>query len=320
MKRWLPNVFLFFISTSVIFISLATTAALAGEKVDQTLEFIEGGKVSISNVNGEIKVSGWNKQEVRVVGELSDRNKEFTFKRNNSRMLIEMLDKSGWGGKGDDLEIFVPIMSEIEFESPNSKFTLDTIKGKIDLDAVNGNIEVNDIEGRVKIEVVNGNIVCKDIDGDIDLETVNGNIIASAIKSEHGEFEAVNGNIEVEGHIVDFSAETVSGNIKARIKNLNTMEVESVSGNAELELGFSGEPELHVNTVSGGVNVFFLNEPSAHFDITTHTGGNISNALSDDKAQKAQYGPSRSLNFSHKGGKGKVAISTLHGDVVIKNK
>jgi hypothetical protein len=58
----------------------------------------------------------------------------------------------------------------------------------------------------------------------------------------------------------------------------------------------------------------------ARFDIEGHAGGGITNKLSDDKMQKAKYGPNRWLKFSLNGGSAKVNVSTVSDRVRLGKK
>ncbi len=325
MKRTFPNLVqnlvLLFVTSSVIFLALASTAAVAGEKIDQSLDFIEDGKIDISNVNGKIELFGWKKKQVKVVGELSDQNKTFIFERHGNRIEIRMREKNQWGsGKGDNLKIYIPKRSNVSFESPNTGLDIKTIHGSVDLEAVNGNIDVHDVEGRLRVEVVNGNIYCENVKGRINLEVVNGNVKASKLEGEKGEFSTVNGNLSISGKIQDVKTNAVSGDINIFLQDVENFELETVSGDATIEVGLLKNAAVHANSVAGEIDFIFLKNPSADFDISTHTGGSISNKLSKDEAEKASHGPGRSLKFSHNGGNGSVSVTTLHGDISLSNK
>lgn len=313
--------FLFVISWSIVFLSLASTSAFADQKIDKSLDFIEEGNIRISNLNGKIEVFGWNKKQVKVEGKLSDTNKSFTFERNNNSIEIEMREKPWHGNSsGDHLKIYVPIKSNISFESPNSEFYVKQQQGSVDVETMNGNVYIDDIQGRVRAELLNGNIYCKDVRGRLSLETVNGNIEVQGATSDNGVFSAVNGDIDVTGDVNNLKLEAVSGSINLKLQKIDSLQMETVSGEitAEVELAESGD--IRASSVSGTVKLIFLKEPSAHFEILNHTGGKVTNNLSEDAATKNDFGPGKTLKFTHKGGRASVSLSTLHGEVVLDRK
>jgi hypothetical protein len=75
--------------------------------------------------------------------------------------------------------------------------------------------------------------------------------------------------------------------------------------------------EVRANSVGGDIDLFFQSGVSARFDIQSHAGGRIRNDLSDDKMQRAKYGPRRWLEFSINGGDARVDVSTVGGDVTL---
>ena len=91
----------------------------AGEKVEQTIKAEKDGYVEIDHLNGYAEVKAWDKAEVRVVGELGDRTKQFIFERDGNEIVIKVKVKNSnsWGNwssdDGDDLQIFVPKGSKV---------------------------------------------------------------------------------------------------------------------------------------------------------------------------------------------------------------
>ena len=81
-------------------LSLASTPADAGEKVDRTLDTGSSPKLDIEHVNGKADIQVWDNQQVKVVGELSDRTNEFIFERKGNVVIIHVevnrLGKKWW--------------------------------------------------------------------------------------------------------------------------------------------------------------------------------------------------------------------------------
>ena len=73
--------------TSIILLSFP---ALAGEKVDSQLKATGKDDVEIEHVNGKAKITGWDKDLVKVKGELDDNAEEFIFERTSSGILIKV--------------------------------------------------------------------------------------------------------------------------------------------------------------------------------------------------------------------------------------
>lgn len=309
-----------------IVLSLLSLAALAGEKVDETLKADKDGYVQIEHLGGYASIKGWDKNEVRVVGELGDRTTKFIFERDGNEVLIKVKVKKNRGSwtwdsdDGDNLEIFVPKASHVNYTSTNANVEVYDVNGSSDIDTVNGNIEVGDLSGRLRIEAVNGNINAKNLRGDIKIETVNGDIRDRDSQASEAQYDSVNGDIDVNVGSLEVKAETVNGDIELQLGKVEQLNLSTVNGSIEAKLDLARQGDVRASSVGGDVNLYFNRDVSARFDLQGHAGGRIVNKLTDDKPQKAKYGPSRWLEFSHNGGNGRVNVSTVSGRIKIDEK
>jgi DUF4097 and DUF4098 domain-containing protein YvlB len=309
--------------------ALSGQYALAGEKVDQTMDVDAKSYIEIEHINGRAEVKGWDKDQVQVRGELSDRAEEFIFERDGKQVRIEVEMKSsnrkGWGNwnsgdKGDDLVIYVPHGSFVSYTSVNASFEGTELHGGLTADVVNGAIDVNDITGRVRLESVNGNIDAAKLDGDVMIDTVNGSITGR--HSGQGEigFESVNGDIDIHSDSREIQAETVNGDIELQLDLVSELELSTVNGSIDVEMTLEDEGDVEVTTVGGSVSLIFQQGIEARFDIEGHAGGKFVNRLTNDKTQKAKYGPRRWLEFTTGDGSANVDVSTVNGRVELDSK
>lgn len=307
-------------------LSLVSAMSLAGEKVDQTIKADKDGYVQIEHLGGVASVKGWSKNEVRVVGELGERTNEFIFERDGNEVLIKVKVKHSRGSwswdseDGDELEIFVPFDSKVNYTSTNANVEVFDVRGSADIDTVNGNIEVADLQGRLRIEAVNGNINARNLLGDIKIETVNGDINDRDSKASEAAYESVNGDINVNVGSVEVKVETVNGDIELELGTIEQLSVNSVNGTIEASMDLAKKGDVRASSVGGNIYLFFQPDVSARFDLQGHAGGRIVNKISDAKEQRAKYGPRRWLEFSHNGGNGRVDVSTVSGRIKVDTK
>lgn len=71
-------------------IVLATSAAWAGESVDVTKSASATPTVAIENLAGSVKVTGWNRDEIKVSGVLGDDTDGLDFSGSNDNFDIEV--------------------------------------------------------------------------------------------------------------------------------------------------------------------------------------------------------------------------------------
>lgn len=302
---------------------LLSTLALAGEKVDKTLKADKSGYVQIEHLGGYANIKGWSKNEVRVVGELGDRTEKFIFERDGNEVIIKVRVKNhrgswGWNSDdGDELEIYVPYESHVNYTSTNANVDVSDIRGSADIDTVNGNIEVSNLTGRLRIEAVNGDIEASSLQGNIKIQTVNGDIKDRDSKANEATYESVNGDINVVVLSLEVKAETVNGDIDLNLGKIEHLNLNTVNGNVDAKMELATQGDVRASSVGGNVNLYFQSDVSARFDLQGHAGGRIVNKITSDKEQKAKYGPSRWLEFSHNGGNGQVKVSTVSGRIKV---
>lgn len=303
---------------------LFSVIAWAGERVDQTIAAASDGYVEIEHLNGYAKIVGWDRSDVRVTGELGERTDEFVFERSGNEVTIEVKVKrqsgrwGGWGdGDGDNLEIFVPMKSKVSYTSTNANVDIMDIGGGASVETVNGNIDAETIAGRVTLSSVNGDIKSKNLSADkLVIETVNGDISDRDSSAERANYDSVNGDVNVQSNLPNLHIETVNGDMElVLLQAVEDLEMQAVNGSIDATIQLDRRGSVRASTVGGSVDLRFQDDVSARFDIEAHAGGRITNNLTNDREQKAKYGPSRWLEFSVNGGEAKVDVSTVSGRV-----
>ncbi|MDO6839099.1 DUF4097 family beta strand repeat-containing protein [Paraglaciecola chathamensis] len=303
---------------------MAALSVSAGEKIDRSIEANPNGYVEIEHVNGKAEIKGWDKSQVQVKGELGENTERFVFERRGNEVLIKVKVKnsrkhsSRWGNDNEDeLIIFVPYQSRINYTAVNADVRLGDIKGGTNAQTVNGEIDAQQLSGRVRLESVNGDINADALKGDVTIETVNGDIRSQSTKGREDAYKSVNGDINVTSSSKELRVTTVNGDVTLAMQKITYANLETVNGELKMALALAKGGELQATTVGGEINLNFAPDVSALFDIRAHAGGKIVNRLTHDKVQKDKYGPSSWLATSIGQGQGKVSVSTVNGRVSI---
>lgn len=311
------------ITATLLCLSLS---ALAGEKIDRSLDAAKDGYVKIEHINGYAHIKGWDKDQVKVMGELGDRTDEVIFEKRGNGIVfkVEIKKNKFWNNwsdsDGDKLEIYVPMQSKLNYEAVNADVEVQNIQGGADIETVNGHINANKLAGRITLGSVNGDIDAAELSGDLKVETVNGNIKSRSNSGKEDHYESVNGNIDISSESSEMSVETVNGNMDLNLDKVQRLSLETVNGQIEADMNLQKNGDVRASSVGGTIELNFQKDVSARFDIQAHAGGNIKNNLSDDRMQKAKYGPSRWLEFSVNGGDARVEISTVSGNIRLDHK
>ena len=237
--------------------ALAATGSLfASVTEEETFSFTleDGGRLSVSNVNGSITVTGASGNNVEIIAikkannqkELDEIEIEISHSANEIEIETELGDSDGWFRNSTSgqvrYEIIVPGSTELD-----------------SIETVNGDVTVSGVSGNVSAESVNGDLDISDLVGDVSLSTVNGSVNAAFAKCEGEQSiktETVNGRVTIslpESSDVQITADTLNGGINGRDFGLKT-DKGFVGSDLNGKIG-SGSARLNIDTVNGSIKI-----------------------------------------------------------------
>jgi DUF4097 and DUF4098 domain-containing protein YvlB len=278
-------------------------AAWAGETVDRTVAADHDVAIEIENIAGSIKITGWDKNEIKVTGALGDDVEELRIEGSRDHFEIEVEIPEGRSfSKRDidsDLEIWVPQGSGLDVESVSALISVSGVNSWLELSSVSGNIEAT------------GSIT------EAELETVSGSIRLSGSNTVV-EAESVSGEVDLEGvgRAVDVS--TVSGAMMIKGGEVNRASFESVAGRIEFEGSLAQGSRLDAECHSCNVVLALPASTSASFEISTFSG-NIDSDFGGSVERTSRYAPGKRSEFSTGDG-GRVSVETFSGNVELKKR
>lgn len=308
----------------LVTLGLMSTMAWAGEKVNESLKTSADGFVVVEVQTGNVNIKTWDKNEVKVVGELDDSAEGYKFEVDGRKIYFKVdMPERRWGGyndrDGSKLEFWLPADNKLKFEGVNVDVKANGVKGGSMINTVNGDIEASNLIDKVKLETVNGDINAEDLKGKVSIFTVNGEV-----KDRNSEgvlsIETVNGEIHSNTKATELALNNVNGDMRIVTGKVEDVEVSTVNGDLDIELDLIAKGRFVYSSVGGDADILFLGDVSADFDIEAHAGGDIDNYITNDKAKEAKYGPSERLRFKVGPGDADVEIDTVSGDIKIKAK
>lgn len=290
----------------ILLLFVACMPALAGadERVDQRIAAPADGTVSIENLAGSITVSGWERNEVRLEGELDDRVERLEFENDASFTRIKVIYPHNMRGDvdGSDLNISVPAGSRLE------------------ISGVSADIDVTGVNGAVRADTVSGDIGVDAATNDYALESVSGNIRLDGTKPRaRVKAATVSGDIRLGDVDGELDISSISGNVSVDNGNLTRIEANNTSGDTGISGHFSGDGTFRFRSISGDVVVRFLDEPAGTFDVTTFSGG-IDNDFGPEPQRQGKYSPGMELQFRQGDGDAVFRVNTLSGDVSLEKR
>jgi hypothetical protein len=241
---------------TVAFASLLAVLIAAPAYAEVTQEFHRtvplsaDGRVSVSNVNGDVEITGWSKNEVQI-----DAVKTAPDQRRLDDMQIDI------NNSGNSVEITTKYAQHLINNNPGGvHYTLHVPQNaRIDkVELVNGSLEVRKISGDVNANLVNGKLRASDLAGTADLATVNGTVDA--------DYESLN-------NVREITLKSVNGAIDLRLPQSANANVEANSLSGAISTDFpmtvkghfvgkslsgtlgSGGVQIELNNVNGSIHI-----------------------------------------------------------------
>jgi len=273
----------------------------ADTPVDQKRPAAPDAKVSIENMAGSVKVTGWSQAEVQVKGTVGE-GAELTFDGPEQNLKIEVEAEHGSPmGIKSDLEVLVPAGASVSVEGFGATISIAGVTGSVSAETVNGSITQTGPAKSVELQSVNGAIEVTKAGGRVQAEAVNAPV---TIRDASGELEA----------------STVNGKLLVTGGSYERAKIETVSGGVRFEAGLSPRATLGVESVSGPVDLFFPAAFGAEFSVSTFSGQIVNELGPAAEKPPNKWAPGKELSFTSGSGGARVTVETLSGAVSIRKK
>lgn len=286
----------------VLMVATLSTATLSpltvhAEDVHRTVPARGDGDVRIVNVAGEIRVSGWDREEVDVRAELGGGVERLdVIEESNGVEVKVVLPKFGVGNKSADLVVRVPEDSRVE------------------ISAVSADVSVDDLKGDVRIKLVSGDVSARVGGEELEVAAVSGDISLSGDDgSGRVRVRTVSGDVRVTDYSGDVEASSVSGDVGVILDSVGDARLSTTSGDLRLSGDLQSGARIEAESVSGDVVLDLEAEGRSNVDIETHSG-DIGGCYSDQVQRKGKHGPGKFLRLQGDPDGADVRVKTVSGD------
>jgi DUF4097 and DUF4098 domain-containing protein YvlB len=249
------------VAAIVLTTALAAPGVLAGksdkfkEESHQTFDAGKKGTLTLSNINGDVTVTGYDGTtiEVDAVKHASSQERldeieiESSMKNGHVVIKVDIEDHRGWDHNSDasvNFTIRVPRGTRLdEVELVNGDLDLDGIEGEVDASSVNGDVTATGLSGAVELSAVNG---------DVEL-AVTGKVDAIRLHS-------VNGAVELTVPS-DASAKVSASTVHGSIRGTGSIKAEKgIVGSSLTSVLGKGEGRISLDTVNGDIRIYHEGE------------------------------------------------------------
>jgi DUF4097 and DUF4098 domain-containing protein YvlB len=285
--------------------ALCTVAspAWAGTPINQRAAADPGGAVEISNVAGTVRVTGWDRNEVEVTGELGEGTErlDFAVVDKVTRVKVILPNRSN-NVEETNLVVRVPAASRL---------AVTTVSADIEVQDVTGAQRLQTVSADIRTEAAAEDVECKSVSGDVAVNG-SGKKALVTITTVSGDAMA----LKVAGEV---NANTVSGNLTLGLGETTRSRLRSTSGDLTMASVLAADGRLDIESISGDVRLELHGPVNAEFDVTSFNG-EIRNCFGPKAVSTSEYAPGKELQFREGQGTGRVRIKTLNGDISVCKK
>ena len=274
----------------------SATAAADTRTFDKQVDADARGVVEISNTSGRVEVSGWDKPQVSVHGELGGGVERVDVTSASGRTLIKVLVPGHSSGDGEaNLQVRIPRGSELR------------------LSTVSADASVSGVLGVQRLTVVSGSLITEIAGADLELKSVSGDVkVRGHGQSARLYISSVSGDVQLEHGAGDLELSSVSGTLGVSLDSAHSVRARTTSGDLRFEGKLTRDASFEATSVSGDLKVRAPAEGGYSYDLSSFSG-DIENCFGARSDKSGAVG--HSLSGTLGAGAGHVRLKTMSGDI-----
>jgi DUF4097 and DUF4098 domain-containing protein YvlB len=286
------------------------------ERFSKRVKMGRDGRLTVSNVSGDITVTGGSGDEVSIEAIKRGRGP-----RDDLRDVeIDVDDRGGrvevrtvYSGRNEhiavDYTITVPGGAAVELNAVAGNLKVTDVKGSVRLTTVSGSISASGAPHVEAAKSVSGSVALNGIalDGDLNAGSVSGSVTLNGAKVRSMDLGSVSGNLVVtDASCERLTAKSVSGTVEysGSLARNGRYDINSHSGGVRLTLPANTGFELTANTFSGSIRS----------DFAMTVGGDASREVRGPGPRK------ESIHGTVGDGSAVLTVRTFSGNIVITKK
>jgi DUF4097 and DUF4098 domain-containing protein YvlB len=284
------------------------------------------GRFSLSNIAGDIVVTGGSGDEVsieavkRTRGDKSElANVQITVDDRNGRVDVRTdheqnrRDRNGRSNHVSvDYTVSVPASVSVDLHSISGTVKVSGVHGSLRAETVSGDVTISDAPRLEGARTVSGDVSLTGVtsDGDLSATSVSGNVRAKGVKTRGLDLGSVSGDINVSDVTCErLGVKSVSGSLEyaGSIVKGGRYEINSHSGTVRLLLTNPAGFELNANSFSGSIRS----------ELPLTIGGDSGRRDSGNSSGRRGPGGDHSMRATFGDGSATLVVRTFSGDIII---
>jgi len=255
------------------------------DEFNQTYQLPQGARVEISSIRGSVKITNTDSAtaEVQIIRTARTRADleyhKIEVAQTGNTLVVRGVQEPGERGRRN-----IQVNHQVILKLPRS----------IDLSvtSVSGSLQSGDVDGQVHVSSISGSANFGNVGGKLQVNSVSGSVEVGNVGSD-ARVNSVSGNVGL-GH--------VNG----------SLDVTSVSGGVKAGLMSLSPQGIHINSVSGSIEIGFKSEVNADF-----TAEHVSGQVYLDVPNVSRESEEKSSNVRARIGAGgtPITISSVSGSI-----
>ena len=284
-----------------------------GDSTERAITVDKNVNLTLCVTQGNLKINGWSRGEIRVV--IRDGSR-FSFKtqyKNPTSGLPALVSVNGYDKKnyasecvwGDEVEIDAPANATINVKGKEIHTSIDTVR-KTAVNIIGGDIVLNNVAEGISASTGQGDITVEASTGPMVLETTTGNVVV---------FDS--GPREI-GDI--FRAKTNSGNLSLQQIIYRQLEVTSISGSVLFSGNVVDGASYSVTTTNGQIRLQLPTDSNFLLSAIFAAGNFATEIPYKLLTENLTSGSVKNINakFGKGGAESLVKLTTSNGSIGIK--
>ncbi len=176
------------------------------EEFHQTYAITSDGRIELDNINGDVRISSWDQNQVKVDAvkyadtkeELDEAKIEVDSGKDYLSIRTKYPNHNRWGSHHNaasvEYTLTVPRTARLDkINLINGSLDVTGVSGEVRASCINGRLEAHDLVGRAKLDSVNGRVDARfaQLSGqDVEISSVNGSLDLTIPSDSNAEVEA----------------------------------------------------------------------------------------------------------------------------------
>jgi DUF4097 and DUF4098 domain-containing protein YvlB len=313
---------------ALIALVVALTGCQMGPSVsgsfDRTLDVSGPIRVELSNVSGDVNITGSSDGKIHVHGDVRVSGMGLG---NTQKRLDELIASPPVELKGSTLRVGkemshlhnasiaytleVPRETEVSASSVSGAVSIRSVRGPVQAESVSGSVHAQDIGREVRLTSVSGSVEAENCGDDVRATSVSGSVTVTNAKGDvlaH----SVSGDVHTNNPGGRVDANSSSGSVGVRAAN-GDVKGHSSSGSVTVQGNPSGNSYWDLKTSSGTVEIAVPSDAKFHFSANA-VSGQISAQIPIVIEEQGKH----SLRAHIGDGGGRVEIHTVSGSIEVQ--